>query len=81
MEEIRVKICQALDKVGVFVEEPIEEANLNQFFDDSIQFMTFIVELENVFEIEFPNEILVFDNFDRIDNICDIVSSLMLTVN
>ena len=38
--------------------------------------MTFLVNLENIFEIEFPNELLVFENFDNINNICEMIQEL-----
>ena len=69
MDENKEKIISALEESGVLIDGSIEEANINQYFDDSIQFMTFLVNLENIFEIEFPNELLVFENFDNINNI------------
>lgn len=76
MDENKEKIISALEESGVLIDGSIEEANINQYFDDSIQFMTFLVNLENIFEIEFPNELLVFENFDNINNICEMIQEL-----
>ena len=76
MDENKEKIISALEESGVLIDGSNEEANINQYFDDSIQFMTFLVNLENIFEIEFPNELLVFENFDNINNICEMIQEL-----
>ena len=76
MDEIKEKIIQTMENVGIYVAEDIEAASLTKYFDDSLQFMSFIVQLEETFEIEFTNEVLVFEKFDSIDGIHEIVLQL-----
>ncbi len=68
-------ILKALENVGIFIEKP-DEVDLSNFFESSIQFMTFIVEIEDIFQIEIPNELLVFENFTSVEKINDIIASL-----
>ena len=46
------------------------------YIEDSIQFMSFIVELEQIFNIEFPPELLLFENFKTINNISLIIEEM-----
>lgn len=74
---IRDNIIQALAKVFIFVDSAEnEDVNLETYIEDSIQFMSFIVELEQIFNIEFPPELLLFDNFKTINNISLIIEEM-----
>ncbi|MFR1517952.1 MAG: phosphopantetheine-binding protein [Clostridia bacterium] len=74
---IRNNIIQALAKVFIFVDSAEnEDVDLETYIDDSIQFMSFIVELEQIFNIEFPPELLLFDNFKTINNISLIIEEM-----
>lgn len=46
---------------------------------DSIMFITIIVKLEEKFKITFPDDVILMNNFRRIDNIVDIVKQLTQT--
>jgi len=74
---IRDNIIQALAKVFIFVDSTEnEDVDLETYIEDSIQFMSFIVELEQIFNIEFPPELLLFDNFKTINNISLIIEEM-----
>ncbi len=74
---IRDNIIQALAKVFIFVDSTEnEDVDLETYIEDSIQFMSFIVELEQIFNIEFPPELLLFENFKTINNISLIIEEM-----
>ncbi len=77
MDEIKKKVIEIMEEVGVFIDGEVSENELNSYFDDSIHFMSFVVQLESEFQIEFPNEFLVFDSFNSLDNIAEMISQLL----
>ena len=71
------RIIKALEKSFIFVDDSeIDGADLSNYIDDSIQFMSFIVNLEEVFEIEIPIELMLLDNFISMEAICSTISAL-----
>lgn len=58
--EMKAGIIQALENAGVFVDvEEQNEINIINLIDDSIQFVSFVVQLEEIFKIELTSELLV----------------------
>lgn len=75
--EMKAGIIQALENAGVFVDvEEQNEINIINLIDDSIQFVSFVVQLEEIFKIELTSELLVIDNFSTIDSVCEILQAL-----
>ncbi len=74
---MKAGIIQALENAGVFVDvEEQNEINIINLIDDSIQFVSFVVQLEEIFKIELTSELLVIDNFSTIDSVCEILQAL-----
>lgn len=53
-----------------------KDINLSECVEDSITFMTILVDLEEVFQIEFPDEILQIDCFNSLYNLAEIILNL-----
>jgi len=61
---IRSNIFLALSQVFIFIDDnENEDVDLGTHIKDSIQFMSLIVKLEQVINIEFPPDLLLLDNF------------------
>lgn len=71
---IRKTINQCLTNVGV---EEVDDmsGDLSDYLVDSLVFISFIIELEESFEIEFNDDIFSDDNFRTIDDLCDVIKS------
>lgn len=75
---IKKKVFEALENVGIFIDGNVEEdSNLKNYIEDSIQFISMIIEFEETFQIEIPTELLMFDNFDSLDKISVILQELI----
>lgn len=82
IELIKTNIIKALENVGIFIDESIEkEHNLKNYIENSIQFISMIIEIEEIFEIEIPTELLSFHNFDSIEKISIILQELINNSN
>ena len=75
-EEIKNKLNILLDELGLS-EETDEGKKVNFEELDSIQIISAIVEIEECFDIEIPDEYLVAEFFDNINHIVDVILELM----
>ena len=74
---IRDRIISALSTVYIFVENQNTDIDLEPYIEDSIQFMSLVVALEETFGIEFPANMLLLENFKSVDTIAVIVEELL----
>ena len=65
-EDIRSKAIDTLEKIGALIPDIDsvidEDINIQNYIFDSLQFITFIVELENMIGMEIPDELLNYEN-------------------
>ena len=75
-QEIREKLYGLLDEVGAV--EINADGNKMLVSDmDSIQLISLIVEIEECFEIEIPDEYLVSEFFESEEHVIDVIQQLM----
>lgn len=73
---IKDRVLCCLENIGCsFEAEGIND--LSQIIDTSIMFITFIVELEQEFEIEIPDEFLVISAWRTMDDICSLLENIL----
>ena len=70
--EIREKIVFELQKLGIFVDET-DDFNLREYIDDSLIFISFMVQVEETFDISFDDEDLIYGSLASINAFCNIV--------
>lgn len=71
-------IVNALERVGaVGVSQVENDVDLREFIEDSIIFLTFIVELENEFQVEFPDNLLLLETVSSLYGLCEIIEDLI----
>lgn len=79
IQGIREIMCQCLEAVGIFItsEESLEDLDLRSYIEDSLQFISFIVELENRLNVEIPDEFLQIDHMGSMNAFCEMLSELV----
>ena len=77
--EIKEKVLYVMESIGVFVEDDVKDTNfdMRDYIVDSLQFISFIVNLEKEFGIVYPDELLLMDKIGSFDGFCSIIESLM----
>ena len=76
-EDIIKRIPSVLESIGVFGAETMdEETDLNEWIIDSLMFISFIVELENVFEVQIPDALLQQETISSLRGLADIIFGL-----
>lgn len=72
--ELRKNVCNALENSGFYIN--IENGDEELYFD-SIQFISAIVEIEQIFQISVPNEYLSAENLNNFNEYCEMISLLI----
>lgn len=78
VEIIKKHIFEILDENGIYVDpcDMAEDLDLREYLVDSLQYVYFIVELENRLDIELPNEILLYENLISINGFVNMIINL-----
>lgn len=76
--EIVQLIMNSIQSIGVEIQNiNFEEADLMGVLEDSIQFISLIVSLEEELQIEIPDEYLLTDNFHSIGGLGEMLLELV----
>ena len=79
---IEKTIIEVLDRVGIFIDVNIDvvdgDIDLRNYIFDSLQFITFIVEMESTINIPLPDDFLIFDNFSSLKALSQNINTLLL---
>lgn len=68
---IRQTVLESLNKAGVdLTKVEVEDIDLREYLEDSFLFISFVVELEEALNIELPAEMLVYDEFSSLNEVC-----------
>lgn len=74
-KQINEKVILELQKLGIFLDS-IEDVNLNDYIVDSLQFISFIVQVEQAFDIVFPDEELLLNSLYSLDGFCELIKEI-----
>lgn len=70
---MREAILNILDEMGILIDDKEKESDfdLSEYFVDSVQFMTFLVEVEAYLGTDLPDDYLLFENYQSFNALCD----------
>ena len=79
MNEVEVKsaIIEELENLGVIIDTVEEDIDLLSMEIDSITFITFIVALEEKFEMQFPDEYLAMEVMNSLNGFSSLIYTLL----
>jgi len=75
-EEIKRRLIDCLEDCGIYIEQDEVDTDLREYITDSMAFISTVIAVENVFQIEIPPELLLYDNFTSINAFCSIIEEL-----
>lgn len=67
MDELQVfrsRLLDIFEQTGIVVDGSVleQDTDLRDYVEDSVQFISAIVEIESQFDIELPDELLLYDS-------------------
>ena len=75
--DVKEKLLQCFLNIGVVIDDTEDDVDLKEYITDSVQFIAAIVEIERIFAIEFPDELVLFSVFDSFNGLVKIVESIL----
>ena len=77
--EVKVKLIEILNENGIYISPNTEESDidLREYITDSMQFVSFIVAVEESLGIVFPNEMLLYDSIASLNGFSNTIESIM----
>lgn len=74
---MRHLVIEVLEEIGIFLPEKDEDFSLEDYIEDSFQFITFIANLEERLELEFPIELINFENLKSFNGFCNCIEVMI----
>ena len=75
-KEIEQKLVNCLENVSIYID--VDDIDLENYIESSIQFISLVIEIEKEFSIEIPDEMLDINTFKTIDMICDLLNEILI---
>ena len=72
---IRAIMLSCLNDIGIFLEEE-EDFDLREYIVESLQFVSYILCLEEALGIEIPDELLIYDKMTSFNGYCNAIESV-----
>lgn len=66
--EIKEQLIACLNNMGIEIDANEKDVDLRGYFEDSLMFISAIVEFENFLGIEIPDELLLYDKFSSLNS-------------
>lgn len=75
---MRNTILRILEDLGIYIgeEERQSDFDLSSLFVDSVQFITFVLELEKQVGIELPDNFLLLEQYRSFYALCDALANI-----
>ncbi len=75
--EIRKRIIEALNDVGVILMNDEDDVDISELITDSLQWISFIISLEDRMGVEWPDELVLIDNFTSLNALVRLVFDIL----
>lgn len=66
-EEIKKLIYDVLIDMGIYIEKNEQDVDLTEYILNSLDYISFFIEIEDALGIELPDELLLIDNIKSMD--------------
>ena len=75
---MRELLLNVLDEIGIAIDdnERNMDFDLSEFFIDSIQFISFIVEVEKRLGFELPDDFLLIEQYRSFNALCNVLTDI-----
>lgn len=75
-DEINAKVTQCFENIGILIEND-DNFTLSEYIVDSLTYMTFLVELEQMFNVIIPDEFLCQEKLQSRQNVVNMIEILL----
>lgn len=80
--EIEKRIIEAFNNIGILIDiDEVNDISIEEILEDSLMFISFIVELEQIFSIEIPDNFLQPEKISSFESVKNMILEIMSTEN
>lgn len=79
IENIKELIYNILIAMGIYIEKTNKDVDLTEYITDSLDYISFFVELEEALDIELPDDLFLMDTIKSINALSQKIELLLLT--
>jgi len=76
MKNIRDIVYEVIDEMGIYIDITEEDFDLSEYIVDSLQFLTFVINLEERLGIEIPDDLLLYDKMYSFNGYCRMLEGI-----
>jgi acyl carrier protein len=77
MDDINKKVRQCFENLGIIIDNNEDNFVLSDYITDSRMFISLLVELEQMLNINIPDDFLVQDRLVTYQDLCNMIASLI----
>ena len=74
---LREMVIECLVKVGVIIDESVADPDISEYGIDSISYVTFIIELEDVLGVELPESVFNYDVLRSLNGFVNLIDGIV----
>lgn len=78
---MKEKIIQCFSNLGIIISDESSNIELDEYIVDSVTFVSFLVELEQQFEIEIDDDYLVQGSLKTLNDVENMIEELLAKKN
>lgn len=78
IENIKELIYNILIAMGIYIEKTNKDVDLTEYIADSLDYISFFVELEEALDIELPDDLFLMDTIKSINALSQKIELLLL---
>ena len=76
MDDILQKLKDTLVRIGIVLDDNFSDDVLTECIVDSVEFVSLLAELEDEFDIEFPDEYIDYSIIGSVEYLMSVISTL-----
>ena len=80
--EIMNELIDVMKSTGMYIDLKIEldakdtDIDMREYIKDSFQYISFVVEVEEKFEVSLPEQLVVFENLSSLRSFANVIKEL-----
>lgn len=78
-EEMKQSVLECMRNLGIYVDDAGDNLLIGDYIEDSVMFISFIVELEQTFDVQIPDDYLNPGKLSTLDEVCRLIQGLKIS--
>ncbi|MBE6052536.1 MAG: acyl carrier protein [Clostridium sartagoforme] len=72
---VEERVLKSFERIGILIDDA--SLDIMEYIGDSLSFISSVMELEDEFQIRFPNDMLNYEVLGTVENLVNIIKTLL----